>query len=302
MQKASKSPIKYLINLAYCLSALSCLLFISFTASAETVEARLPAGIVATANFHNGLASRPAVLLLHGFLQTYHSPPMSSLANNLASKGYTILSPTMSLNVDRRNQSMACEAIHTHTMEGEVGEVNYWVNWLNTKGFKEVVVVGFSSTGNVAALLAGNKNSNPSVSNIILTSIIPVAIEPKERQQYLRTMDSNQTKNNKKMGNFSVGYCKKNFTAAIGSYLSYASYDNNKTLELIRETSIPANIILGSVDTVMPANWTTKMEALHTKHKITILKNANHFFDDSSEFDFAEAVENILKDIPSKNL
>lgn len=64
--------------------ALSALLLPVQHATAETVEAKLPVGITATADFRAGKPSRPAVLVLHDFLQTRHAPPMSSLANTLA--------------------------------------------------------------------------------------------------------------------------------------------------------------------------------------------------------------------------
>jgi hypothetical protein len=103
-------------------------------ALAEPVEAKLPNGIIATADFRTGQPARPAVLLLHGFLQTRHSPPMSSLANTLADQGYTVLTPTLTLGINRRAKSLACEAVHTHDLESDVGEIGFWVDWLTGKG------------------------------------------------------------------------------------------------------------------------------------------------------------------------
>ena len=100
-----------------------CCAFLAQTSRAETVEVKLPSGIIASADFHQGITSQPAILLLHGFLQTRLSPPISTLANNLASKGYTTLSPTISLGINKRKQSMSCEMVHTHTMNDEVAEL-----------------------------------------------------------------------------------------------------------------------------------------------------------------------------------
>lgn len=285
----------------FCLAALSCLLFLSLPALAQPVEARLPSGIVATANYHTGLAARPAVLMLHGFLQTWHSPPMSSLASNLASRGYTVLSPTMSLNINRRNQSMACDAVHTHTMEGEVAEVTFWVNWLNNKGFKDIALIGFSSTGNIAALLYSTRKPNPAIKQVILTSLNPLFADASERQSLLGTTGTMRPKHSKELEHVSLGYCKKNFTATLNSYRSYAVYDNSNILEIIRNTRVPTEIILGSADTIIPANWPAQINALNSHNTLTTIENANHFFDDTSEFDLAETVENILKNISSKN-
>ncbi len=285
----------------FCLAALSCLFFTSLPAFAQPVEVKLPDGIIVTANYHTGLATRPAVLMLHGFLQTWHSPPMSSLASNLASKGYTVLSPTMSLNINRRNQSMACDAVHTHTMEGEVAEVDFWVNWLNNNGFKDIALIGFSSTGNIAALLYSTHKSHPSIRQVILTSLNPLFADSSERQNLLGTTNTKHPKHSKELEHVSLGYCKQNFTATMNSYRSYAAYDNSNILELIKNTRVPTEIILGSADTIIPANWPAQINALNTHNPVIIIENTNHFFDDTSEFDLAETVENILENISSKN-
>jgi dienelactone hydrolase len=285
---------------AFGLSVLSCLFFIALPVAAEQVEATLPGGIVATANFHSGLASRPAVLVLHGFLQTHHSPPMSSLASNLASKGYTVLNPTMSLAVNRRSQSMACEAIHTHTMEGEVAEVAYWVNWLNNKGYKHIALIGFSSTGNIDALLSSAPQTLPSIKNVILISMNPLNTDPKVRKKLAEKVRAQPLNKSKELKPFSLGYCKNNFITTERNYLSYAAYDSDKVIELIRQTPVPTEIILGSADTILPANWGAKIKALNAQNRVIIIDKANHFFDDTYEFDLAEAVENILKNIPTR--
>lgn len=276
------------------LTATSCLFLNSLPALSEQVDTKLPNGVIATANFHSGVNSLPAVITLHGFLQTHHSPPMSSLASNLSSRGYTVLSPTMSLNINRRSQSMACEAVHTHTMESEVDEISYWVSWLNTKGYKNIVLVGFSSTGNIAALLLGARKTQPSIKHIILTSLNSVFLEAAERQKMDTALTSTRNKTGKNLERVSLGYCKKNYTTTAKNYLSYASYDNSKIIELVKDNPIPTEIILGTADTILPDNWVEKISGLNAQNHVTVIKNATHFFDDTHEFDLAEAVEKTL--------
>lgn len=278
-----------------------CLFLNSLPALSELVETKLPDGVIAMANFHSGLNTKPAVIVLHGFLQTYHSPPMSSLASNLSSRGYTVLSPTLSLNINHRNQSMACEAVHIHSMEGEVDEVSYWVTWLNNKGYKNIVLVGFSSTGNIAAILLSARKTQPSIKQLILVSLNPLFSEPGERQKLLGSLNSNRNKMSKKLEQLSLGYCKKNYTTTAKNYLAYAQYENKKVLALISATSVPTEIILGTVDTILPANWSAEIAGLNSRSHVTFIKNANHFFDDTYEFDLAEAVENTLKNTFAQN-
>jgi len=63
---------------------------------------------------------------------------------------------------------------------------------------------------------------------------------------------------------------------------------------------VPTEIILGSADTILPANWPSQIKALQTKNRVTVIDDANHFFDATNEFDLAEEVENILKKSSAK--
>ena len=299
MKMAINNLAGYLIKRPANIAALLCLFFPSLPAAAETVEVRLPTGVTASANFHSGNPTQPAVLLLHGFLQTHHSQPMSSLAGNLASRGYTVLSPSISLGINRRSQSMACEAVHTHTIQEDVAEVAYWVNWLSSKGYKNIVPIGFSSTGNYEILLYNAQGSHPAVNKAILAGLIPIYTDHAVRQKIRSVMDARRQADNKNIGIFSLGYCKNNFAATSNSYLSYARFDERKLLELLKQTPVPTEVILGSSDTVLPDNWPSKIEALKSRTRVTIIDKANHFFDGTSEFDLAEEIENILKNLPA---
>lgn len=279
------------------IAVLSYLLLQSHSASAETVEDKLTTGLIVTANFHSGVSSQPAVLLLHGFLQTHNSEPMNSLASHLASKGYTVLAPTISLGINKRSQTMACEAVHTHTMETEVAEVSHWVDWLFKKGYKNIVTIGFSSTGNLQALLYNSHGSHPSIKNSILISPNPLSSNKSDLQKPHTTPDKNPNSTYKKPRIYSLGYCKNNFAATSNTYLSYSKYDSNKLLELIHQTPVQTEIILGSDDTILPANWSTQIRALKAQTHVTVIDKANHFFDGTYEFDLAEKVEDSLKNI-----
>ena len=83
MKLAINNPAGSLTNRPSNITVLLCLFLTSLPATAQTIEVKLPTGITATANFHTGNPSQPAVLLVHGFNQTHHSQPMSSLAANL---------------------------------------------------------------------------------------------------------------------------------------------------------------------------------------------------------------------------
>lgn len=299
MKRAISHLAKLFINIPVDVAACLCLFLLSTPAHAETIEARLSSGIIATADFHPGVPAQAAVLLIHGFLQTQHSQPISTLASNLASKGYSTLSPTISLGINRRKQSMPCEMVHTHFINDDSAEINYWVSWLANKGYKNIVLVGFSSTGNVEVLLHNTQGSHPAVSKSILISMNPVAISQAELKK-ARAANVSHLEKSKQPNVYSVGYCRKNFFATQASYLSYAQYHEANMLALISQNTIPTDYIFGSADTILPNNWIAQIKALKPHSKIIVIEKANHFFDGEFEFDLAEKVEQSLKSPPSQ--
>lgn len=284
-----------LIKLNLISKATVCMLFFPLPALAETIEVKLPSGITAYAEFRQGTSSQTAVLSLHGFLQTHHSQPMSALASNLVAAGYTVLSPTISLGINRRKQSMPCEAAHNHTMDDEVAEVAYWADWLSSRGYKNIVPVGFSSTGNISLLQYNAQGSHPAIKKMILTSINPVQIN---RAEYLKMQAGKTSKvgtQSKKISRYSVGFCKNNFSATQNTYLSYSRFTDENILQLLSQANVPLEIILGSADTVLPANWQAKIMASNPRVHVFMLDKASHFFDGTTELDLADSIESILK-------
>ena len=97
-----------------------------------------------------------------------------------------------------------------------------------------------------------------------------------------------------------MGYCKSNYMATTRSYLSYARFNESRLLEMLKNTPVQTEVILGSADTVLPANWAERIRSLHAPVQVRIIGNANHFFDGAQEFDLADEVESILKSFRPK--
>ncbi len=265
-------------------------------AFAETVEVKLPTGIIATADFRAGQPSHPAVLLLHGFLQTRYAPPMSSLANTLADQGYTVLTPTLTLGINRRAKSLACEAVHTHTLEGDIAEIGFWVNWLDKKGYGSIALIGHSF-GSTQILYYLSQKANPAVKKAILTSLVPLLIKPQEVRATLARMKQAHSKQG--LERFTMSYCDNNYVATPAAYLSYAANDSSKTLDQFSKTKVPVEVILGATDRAMEPTWPEKIRTRGIP--VTIIGKAGHFFDGAQEFDLADKVEAILKTLPAGN-
>lgn len=264
-------------------------------AVAETVEAKLPTGIVATADFRAGQPSRPAVLLLHGFLQTRHVPPMGSLANTLADQGYTVLIPTLTLGINLRTQSLGCEAVHAHTLEGDIAEISFWSNWLANKGYGSITLIGHSF-GSTQILYHLAQNPNPAVKKAILTSPVPLLSKPQELRK-ARAQVKQAGAGELALGRFTLSYCNNTYVAPPAAYLSYVANDSSKTLGQLDKTRVPVEVILGGADTTIEPVWPEKIRTRGIP--VTIIDKAGHFFDGTQEFDLAEKVESILKTLPA---
>jgi esterase/lipase len=257
---------------------------------ADTVEAKLENGVIATADFRAGKPSRPAILLLHGFLQTRNALPISPLANTLSDDGYTVLVPTLTLGINQRAQSLDCEAPHIHTKEGDVAEIGYWTDWLVRKGYKSIVLIGHSS-GSLEILQYVSQNPSPAAKMAILTSIIPIRSVPTEVQKARDSVKQANT-GGQPLERYTLSYCKGNYVAPAADYLTYAASDADNTLDQFGKAKVPVEVILGKADTAMESAWPEKIRAQGIS--VAVIDNATHFFDGLQELDLSDKVESIL--------
>ena len=268
-------------------------LFQSTIARAELIEYRLPSGLVASANYHVGKSQLPAVLLLHGFLQTREFPTVNRLAESLNSAGYTTLTPTLSLNISRRAKSLPCEAAHRHTLEQDVAEIAAWVDWLAKQHAGPIVFIGHSY-GSLQGLVYASSSPNPALQQLIALSLIDAERHPPNTSvpALLTKAKARIAKRDKRLVDFALGHCTK-VTATPESYLSYASWDRKRVLDLARNSRVPVHVIVGSDDNRMGKGWTQSLSTAGVR--VDKINGANHFFDAEYEFDLLDLVLGLLK-------
>ena len=105
---------------------------------AEIIELETAEKRISQATFLQGDNDASPLLILHGFLQTREFSTVNRLVNSLNESGYTVLAPTLTLGISRRKQSLACEAIHTHSVEKDTAEIAQWIGDMsNTFSFTE---------------------------------------------------------------------------------------------------------------------------------------------------------------------
>lgn len=266
---------------------------------AETIEARLPTGTFATAEFRTGKPDLPAVLLIHGFMQTREFPTVTRLEDGLAIAGYTTLSPTLSLGISRRARSLPCEAVHRHTLEQDVVEIAYWVNWLARRKPGPIVIIGHSYGSLQSLIYAAQKPASA------LRQVIALSLVDAERQSDPRTVAAMLSDAKKRIArgetqlvNYPLGYCQ-HYVSTPQSFLSYARWHRPDIVRLSRQSKVPLEVLIGGRDDRMGEDWPEKLRA--AGNRVQVIAGANHFFDAEHEFDVLDSTLSLLKSGGKKN-
>jgi len=249
------------------------------TAQAELVYSEVRPGITASAHYTPGDEEAVPVIILHGFLQTHSFHTVQRLHDSLAESGYALLSPNLSLGIDKRKQSLSCEAIHTHDLDMDVGELAHWVEWLHRKHGKPVVLIGHSAGGVVITRYLETKPESP-VNRGVLVSL-----------SYLKGSDKGKAMG--PLGDYKLGFCET-YPSPPAAFRSYVDWDSSKMLQALQNAHGRVSVILGTADERIGKDW----RGLLTEGGVRIvnIEGANHFFDSAHEFDLLEAVEEVLSE------
>lgn len=257
--------------------------------SADEVALQLPGGLTAIADYRQGDAARPAVLVLHGFLQTHHFSTVRLIVNELSGAGYSVLAPTLSLNVDRRSSSLTCDAIQNHSVERATREIGAWVEWLRAQGAAHIILIGHS-TGSNHLLAYLHSAPAPAISAFIATSIAPMVSWqfPQESSRQQAEAEAAVAAGDTGLKRFSLGFCRNNYAAPAGDYLSYMQWDRERVLRNLKSSPVPTTVVLGEADNWLPPGWAETLE--HEAIPLVRIDDANHYFSGISEFDFQSTI------------
>ena len=272
------------------LAALACLLIFlpSFAAQGSVAEASLPSGKIVSADFHAGNNGKPAVLILHGFLQTSEFPTIASMNDALSTAGYTVLAPTLSLGISRRNKSLPCEAVHLHTLDDDAAEVAFWVRWLTQKGHTRIILVGHSF-GNLQLLTYLGRDPSPAVKQVLMISLTDVDVKQDARQRARHAQDlrNRVARGDSALVETEFGACKK-YVSTPAALLSYLKLSRRGILDSLVNSPVPAAAIMGGKDDRMGPDWVDRLVSRGIA--VRVIPGASHFFDNQYEFDLQEAL------------
>ncbi|MCW8901372.1 MAG: alpha/beta hydrolase [Gammaproteobacteria bacterium] len=274
------------MNKILCAILLLCLT--SAQSYAAEVKLKMPNGLVANAAYTSGTSDKPLIFLLHGFLQTHHFSTISRLFESLSGEGYSVFSPTMSLGIPDRKKSLACEALHDHTMEDDKNEIDAWMKWLKDKGHNNIILMGHSQ-GSTSLLNYLTEHRSNLISKFIAVSILEVNVSrnDSENKRFNKLLESKISETPRVPLTSKLSYCVKYF-GTPRSFQSFQSWTTGKILKEIQEIKLPVRIIMGGSDNRIRKNWIEKLK--DTRKPVTVIDGANHFMDGFNEFDLLEVV------------
>lgn len=266
----------FLLSLLICLSPTA--------AAAEIVQQTMRPGIPASASYLAGNRDKPAVLLVHGFLQTREFAAIAALAQGLNDAGYTVLSPTLSLNIPGRRQSLACEAVHKHGMDDDVAEIARWAAWLKSRGHARIVLLGHSF-GSLQGLAYLTGKPDAAVRGYIGISLIEAQIGGADRARLIGNLENSVARHKRDLVAHPLSFCRK-YLATPDSLLSYVRWDQARVLAALKQLPVPARLIMGDLDELAGQDWLRLLQ--HIQVPTTLIKGANHFMAGEHEFDLLD--------------
>lgn len=272
---------------------LFCLMLSAIPASAHAAIARLEMrpGIAASAEYLAGQRDKPAVLLLHGFLQTRTFPTVATLARGLHDAGYPVLSPTLSLGIPNRETSLACEAVHTHSLNDDVEEIARWVAWLKSQGHRSIVLIGHSF-GSMQLLAYLATRQDAAVKAYIGTSLVEAQVGTTPRAALIAKLERQVQREQRALVTQSLSFCT-NYLTTPQALLSYVRWDQPRTLAALKQAPVSTQLIMGDADKLLGRNWIKALQNLQTP--MVIIQGGNHFMDGEHEFDLLEQTLTFLE-------
>ncbi len=258
-------------------------------AAAQQVQLAMENGMTALADYREGDPRLPAVLILHGFLQTYHFSIVQKLADELADAGYTILAPNLTLGVDSRSEPLTCSAIQNHRFEDSDAELVRWLDWLQGRGHVRVAAIGHSSGAARLVHFLTTPAGKRLAAVIAVSPTFPAAaLAPEAQAAQIARARANLARDARSVDRYTLGYCQDNYVAPPAAALSWSQVTPESLASGFRQGGRRLMVIWGSADRVVPDSLRQVVAGSGVEYHT--VEGANHFFSDAGEFELFDLV------------
>jgi pimeloyl-ACP methyl ester carboxylesterase len=263
------------------------------SASAGEVQVRMANNVTASAQYLPGEQGMTAVLVLHGITTTRNFGTVQSIVTEFASEGYTVLAPTLSMNINDRRANVPCDAIHTSTMQDDIAEVAFWVEWLAKQGHQRIALIGHSM-GSLQLVAYAANHPHMNVTQVIATSLIHTHryTEPEIIKRETEMALAAQGQTPPTIQGYHLVFCDA-YIAPPEVYLSYMEWESGRVIDALRNTRVPVRVIMGEKDRRFGPEWIALLREAGSQ--VTVIEGASHFFDSTHEFDLLEQISEALQ-------
>ena len=268
--------------------ALAIVFSMSVHAGSARMELVVGGSLVAEAEYWPGAVDKPAILIVHGFLQTLEFPTVRRLAESLADEGYSVLTPSLTLGINRRRQSLACGAIHTHSMAQDIAELQAWTRWLSERAGKPPVLIGHSTGGLQLAAMLESLPGLPA-EKLVMVSLVYLGVDEVESHIQLarRHVRTDKAAGEPQLHRYAISYCR-DYVTTPARVLSYFEWDAGRLKQALRRIPIPTTVIVGDRDGQIDTGWLSGLQEEGVQ--VRRIRGADHFFDFEYEFDLLDDV------------
>lgn len=282
----------YKLFLFGCLIALT-----NAVAFANTVTIDLPnKDLQAQARYSLGDPEKPVVLIVHGFLTTNNFHTVVAMEQGLQNMGVSTLSPTLTLGISQRKESVRCQSIHTHTLEEDIAEIQAWIDWLKHQGHSKFILLGHSS-GSVELLEYLKHDSQQTITAAIFTSMFYLnGPELGTEQSHLLQAEQDISEGKKTLRKYSLLFCNKEYLATAESFLSYKKMTHEYVLSSLKALQLPNYTLMGGADKryqKVGQDWLNDLQ--NTGTQLITIEGANHFFSSEYEFDLQDQISQVVE-------
>jgi pimeloyl-ACP methyl ester carboxylesterase len=240
--------------------------------------------------------------MVHGTLAHNQMEIMATIQELLTDAELSSLAINLSLSVDDRRGTFACETPHAHRDSDALDEIGLWLDWLKARGAQRVVLLGHSRSGNQVARFVAERDA-PQVEAVVL--IAPstwdadkVANGYQERFGVPLSMRLEEARNLVAAGKPGAWLEQTGFLYCAGAKVTAATFldyyepderrDTPSVLPAIRKPTI---VFAGSEDTVVEGLEARLSPIADGEQlKLVVMDGADHFFRDL----YAEEIVEII--------
>ena len=249
-----------------------------------------------------GWSRGPVILMIHGTFAHNQMEIMATIQELLTEAELSSLAINLSLSVDDRHGTFACETPHAHRNSDAPDEIGLWLDWLAARGAERVVLLGHSRSGNQIARFVAERDT-PQITALVLIapSTWDAAKEANDYQESfgvplpMRLEEARELVAAGKPGAWleQTGfiYCAgAKVTAA--TFLDYYEPDERRdTPSMLPTIHKPTIVFAGSEDKVNePLEAKAAAVADGEQVKLFVIDGADHFFRDLYAEDLVEII------------